>query len=386
MVDVVEPNFTERRDAGELICNSMLHDRYSFSGKPALLVNDYEVYIYGIKSNDGLVSKVMNPVIVPSTSYYSNFTVIRNQCNKICGYQIPSFVGDDQADVHTSLSAELAEGIAMSLVSVAEAPKTLLMISKALKLLRHPFREAQQLLQLSRSALRDPEKRREVVDLASNLWLEGRYGWRPFVYDVMDHVEALNSGLRPIRMTVRSKVPQDEGTNVTYSGKLVRAGEIWSILTTSAEFSYFYRCGQTADYPVRLSSSAFNYGLYDPVGTLWELIPLSFVVDWFVNLGDMLKSFQAYALVDERVGWTTVCLDVNVSCSTAFNRGSYTSGNYYWVQTRPATNDLIWTETYKRRQRIKIDSFLPQLGFGSGLNVLKTVDLALILRSLYKSR
>ena len=46
-------------------------------------------------------------------------------------------------------------------------------------------------------------------------------------------------------------------------------------------------------------------GLLNPASIAWELVPYSFVLDWFSNIGQVLGQFTAFAGLDtSRVSWT----------------------------------------------------------------------------------
>lgn len=49
----------------------------------------------------------------------------------------------------------------------------------------------------------------------------------------------------------------------------------------------------TVDYDIfSLQESLRKYGAFPSVDNLWELIPFSFVIDWFANIGDILESLD----------------------------------------------------------------------------------------------
>jgi hypothetical protein len=384
MDDVVDTEFKRKRDAGVLLNHEMDSLVYRCSGKP-----HSNVYLqYSAGSSTGSNSTVSNPTLAPSSVLYS-LTSITSRANTY-------FSGIAQAAeweidaAHTSVSAALSEGIANSLVSIAEGPKTIAMIRKAANLLRHPITTARKLLKISRKAYQDqPGARKQVLDLANQMWLEGRYGWRPFVGDVVNHIEALRSGERPLRYSARRTVPGETLEPDIYIGKYATSTYFWFNKTDKVKAVYKCRVGQTVDYSVDLKTGAVQFGAYDPIGTAWDLVPFSFVVDWFINLGDVLKSFQIFLMADERIGWTMYEKQLEILHEFVLNReikivpGKY--GPVVW-SVNPSSYADNFTETCTWKTREPYTDFLPSFGFGSGMDVLKAVDAIALLRAVFGKR
>lgn len=59
-----------------------------------------------------------------------------------------------------------------------------------------------------------------------------------------------------------------------------------------------YRCGITLGLdqvlPTNLTQIASRYGLKLDLVNIWDMIPYSFVVDWFLDIGGMLEQFEAH--------------------------------------------------------------------------------------------
>lgn len=119
-------------------------------------------------------------------------------------------------------------------------------------------------------------------DAASNLWLESRYGWLPFMSDVHDSMNTLMdlSDYEPsligrTRATIRQqwqvqvKTTQHGGTRRYYD------------LDQSMRAVWFWK-PKAGLIPAKL-------GLLNPALVAWELVPFSFVADWFIPIGDYLE-------------------------------------------------------------------------------------------------
>jgi len=75
-------------------------------------------------------------------------------------------------------------------------------------------------------------------------------------------------------------------------------------------------------------------GLVNPASLAWELVPFSFVVDWFANVGDFLASFT------DTVG----CTLSNTAVTTTRENGQMTQFNGYYGTT--------WKASYKSMNRV----------------------------------
>lgn len=172
----------------------------------------------------------------------------------------------------TATRASANSGIYDLLTEVGELPETLkfiyVLVKEAITLFRQTRREV---LRLGR-----PKTPREAADIASKtaeLWLAWRYAVKPILYSVDDLIELL---------------AVDASKYLT-----TRDGE-----RASVTINHF---GQDIEVPVihrcfikRRYSANTSYGdhiKWSFLPTAWELVPLSFIIDWFFNVGDYLSSF-----------------------------------------------------------------------------------------------
>lgn len=393
MTDVKDTEFTRKMNSGQLVCHPMDKTAYKAGPNPKcgfkVKITPHRIPPYVVSYAN--VVQTPKHQLVPSTAYASwPSMVVSTGKSRISAGGLDAWPGSFSVE-HTKLSSNLAEGIASTLVSVAEAHKTIRMIAKAIRYLRRPIRDAAKELHISRRVLggnnaRSRRARKRVMDRASNAWLEGRYGWRPFIYDVMDHVEAANTIVN-VRRTVRDFGLLDEKQVVTrtpiqYS---TTSGPLQRDLVRTTIYQRIWRIGQTCDYRSGLDLTARKYGLYDIAGAAWDLVPLSFVYDWFINLGDALRSLEAYALIDERVGWTVTedLLRYHTHIEDVDLVPKLTSFATVSVEELYG-NDF--DELFSVKQRIKVASFLPALGLRYQLDLPKIADLAALFRQFLRSR
>jgi hypothetical protein len=401
MTDTEVLNFAARRDAGELMCNYMSQTKYDFPKRvgvlkwnlhrypdPPPVKYKYTVTPYAFPLKWVLLGTSRETWPFGAATVGSRIPTGVSSITGFYGWPTPASInGDVETSVAmTALSARLASGITEILVSLVEADKTVLMLVRALKIVSKPLTTARQILRFSRQDLRDPVKRKQVLDVASDIWLEGRYGWRPAFYDIMSYAELAKTSYNH-RQTVRST---DTLYDAVGNPTLVRNCVLYGTLGCYVDYTPYYkakvRYGQTADFTISSESIGFikNLGGLDPLGTVLELIPYSFVLEWFINLGDVLQAATAYALIDERVGWATCEANLEVKVKSHPYSESWTSPGeerLYQLELLEGTElDFEYSEKAVHKFRNPVDSFLPSIGAGSGLNSLKLLDGIALLR------
>jgi len=140
------------------------------------------------------------------------------------------------------------------------------------------------------------------LDYAPGLWLEYSFGWKPLMMDIADAFSALNNLLKGDRVTVvkgaksSSKLTYD--TIDSYSpGQGFYTPHLWYVRRSwTLEDEYVrYRGAVRTRAATTFKDAAARWGFTpsDFVPTLWELLPWSFLVDYFVTIGDALDAYYA---------------------------------------------------------------------------------------------
>lgn len=139
-------------------------------------------------------------------------------------------------------------------------------------------------------SLGSPSNRKSLSsrDIADQ-WLEIQYGWKPLLSDVYNSVDKLRKKDEDINrylLTAKRRVSTTGAWANSFAG-----GGVTRRIRETSEASLFIRL----DYRVQHQqvNSMAQLGVLDPLTLAWELLPWSFVVDWFLPIGDYLTAINA---------------------------------------------------------------------------------------------
>lgn len=140
----------------------------------------------------------------------------------------------------------------------------------------------------------------------ANNWLAYQYGWKPLVSDAVGLVETHRDQMRSTQKQRYRIVAQKTyvGTGKrTLSNFCVTNNHALSFDTTT----YVARAGLLLEVSSTIDKFKASVGLSagDVLSTAWELVPFSFVFDWFVDVGTWLGNLNALSGLTVLDGWTT---------------------------------------------------------------------------------
>lgn len=267
---------------------------------------------------------------------------------------------------------------ALAFVSLYELEKTL----ESCKRLGTLLPRLWQFLKNNRARLLS---RNGVLRATGNLaqqWLEYRYGFMQLYYDTMSYREAYGrigkkrNKIIARRWNVRSSVPQ----LITKT-----SGLYYDQFYTADRYRQdTFICGLIVDASMPEAETLEPFGFGSPLSSLWEVVPFSFIVDWFIGVSDALAAFEG--IVCRRVAASWATRRVTAAQQLQFRRigkasvdanGDTRDGSLYQAQ-------LTDVEVIKHVERIANPpaaiAALPQLKIH--LNWKKCLDTASLLRGL----
>jgi hypothetical protein len=210
----------------------------------------------------------------------------------------------------------------------------------------------------------------KVIRQIRDDYMESRYGWRPLLFDLQDFY-ALISDFETEYTRHKKRVGTDVSSTANYS--LTRndgiSGGCRTVYSGNASISLGLRGSVCADIiPPKVQ--------INPLVTAWEATRLSFVVDWFLNVGQALNAAMFTAYQTQYTAATGVrlvieCNDYSASVvsydCTAFDRSAAGYLRYEYNVRVPTEVSMV--------PRVKVR-----------LDPLKVLDLLSIYSHLFNRR
>jgi hypothetical protein len=190
-------------------------------------------------------------------------------------------------------------------------------------MLKHPAKaledSAKQYLQAVKNANRENRRRnfnkkpknyiRELSNIASGLWLEYAFGWVPLLHDIQDARDAYNSLLDKDRIAHVSSGGKDARGSpgpitVTSPGYGLSMKVLWTNHRVDIH-KVRYRGAVKAQAVTTASDRLARFGFTPSefLPTAWELLPWSFLADYFANIGDLINASMTDT---SNVAWVNV--------------------------------------------------------------------------------
>lgn len=228
---------------------------------------------------------------------------------------------------------------------------------------------------VARPMRRKLDRGQRLLDAVTGHWLEYRYGWMPLMQSVYDAAENLrNEVVRVRKVEGRAKRVWAE----TAYPLIQPAGSSPGPVYATHKRTISKRALVSLQFEVNWDDSVTKWTALNPASIAWELLPLSFVADWFVGIGDLLADLENVALYRSSFvqGYVTYTSKVDETSTISFSGSN-------------ATERQVWqAEAYGRHRglhRVVLTTLptptAPQLHFN--VNAKRALDAAGLFHQLW---
>lgn len=244
--------------------------------------------------------------LLPKANTYQGMAIEGHRCLFADGNAWPgtglamdNSVAINQALTNYYQGVKAVETKLSGLTILGELRESLRMVRRPAQGLRDGLSDYLRTLRVRGSRMRPGSR----LDMVRRTWLEYSFGWTPLVSDLNNAITAFftSDAVKPIFEMVKGTGRDKRIVNRFYWEDSFGLLSSNCMVTTTEEVfvKYFgvYRSEGNG------SSNLHHYGFRPSefVPTLWELIPYSFLVDYFTNIGEILESWSYRFL---RPDWT----------------------------------------------------------------------------------
>lgn len=258
----------------------------------------YSRKVYEIKPGSWFVSSTYGDKLIPHIYGTERFSGTGHTVNVADPTLVSSAVSN------TALGNFLSNASAVQRpfkggVFLGEFRETLRMLRRPASALRDGIHDY---LKRARRRIRQEKGKPAIKKMLADSWLEYAYGWKPLMGDIESAVKAYSTyQARVETLRVYGKATWESKGTASYSAvdKAPGMSSVYYRVRTTTNIET-HKCVYKGAVRVQVSGvdvdaaskvielSGFN--LLEFIPTVWELVPYSFVIDYFTNVGNILNS------------------------------------------------------------------------------------------------
>jgi hypothetical protein len=295
------------------------------------------------------------------------------------------------------------------LAALAESGKTVTDLTKLLGTVYKIFhtlylRSPRDLKKLGKSGKRvkfsDVKKAYSEIE---DLYMNARYNLRPLYYDICGILELFESKQKQDRYTFRgyaSKTESDELSESYWHQYLPHGGGNFDTYCNGdLKLKLLKKSTATVDARAGVLTKLDDLTIWKRMGidaipeTMWELVPFSFILDWFANFGSTILAWAPKYGSTVLASWVTVTSSVIQSVSVELDQVSSGTPPSPWAF--PHAWDTFDNAEVSKAMKVKtttnvtripdpVRSLTPHIEVN--LDLLKITDLAIICKNILTAR
>lgn len=279
------------------------------------LVGDYHAPLTKFGQGDGMADSSAFPDHVEGTAV----TMLLNKLN------------DGDVDLGVLLG-EMVESTRM----IAEGLITVLQAYRAVR--NRNYKQAARVLGVDFSG--------DLHKNATDTWFALKFGWLPFLSDVFNAHQTIQDAVnKPIHLREKAVfVAEHLATSSNNLCKITRVGNA----TKGCQVGVSYRIED------RVLQQMSAVGLVNPLLVAWELVPMSFVIDWFMPVSSYLHALSSPLGLQFKHGYAT--------------RFAYGQFQYQAIKSGWTQQPEYEVDTFGMYRKVLLDFPKPSLHLNLGLN------------------
>lgn len=180
---------------------------------------------------------------------------------------------------------------------------------------------------------------------AASIWLEYWFGWAPLVGDIDACVDVLTSAPPPLILIGSAT------RKISRNGLISDGGQLLSYQCTGRAVVRQYARVRIENPNALLRQQA---GLTNAAEIAWAIVPFSFLVDWFGNVGDVLRALTDFSGLVIEEAYATAHCKLQSAQSQAWNAGTP------WYRKWSGMNQQVCTRRILRVVGPELQFKLPQ--------------------------
>jgi hypothetical protein len=232
------------------------------------------------------------------------------------------------------------------------ASKAALIAKAARDVRRGKFKRASKTLGVTLSQRKHKRlRKRDRLDQFSDNWLEYSYGWAPLIGDIYQASKLISDGFNygddivEFRKTLFDERVHDKN-NIWWSSSVGKSK------ASDVSGTSLYR--KTLKVRYKVTDPDFRVrdalGLTNPALVAWEVIPFSFVVDWFIPVGDFLRDLTLFQGLTFHSGYISTKREYDITIGSALGPWGY--------DLDPKTGeDFVYHNVWREFDRTILTSF-----------------------------